>query len=84
MAEYDIDTLQIEIEASSSNAVDRIRELESALADLKKAARGGAGLESVVKNLNEMSGSAGSAEAATSKLKQSLDGVKKSSNSLGS
>lgn len=84
MAEYDIDTLQIEIEASSSNAVDRIRELESALADLKKAARGGAGLGSVVKNLNEMSGSAGSAGTATSKLKQSLDGVKKSSNSLGS
>lgn len=83
MAEYDIDTLQIEIEASSSNAVDRIRELESALADLKKAARDGAGLGSVVKNLNEMSGSAGSAEAATSKLKQSLEGVKKSSNSLG-
>lgn len=83
MAEYNIDTLQIEIEASSGNAANKLKELESALSDLKKTASGGAGLDSVVKKMNELSGSAGSAEAATSKLKQSLDGVKKSNSSLG-
>ena len=36
MAQYDIDTLQIEIEASSEDATKKIRSLTRALKNLKK------------------------------------------------
>lgn len=56
MPAYDIDTLQIEIEASANDAATKINELSSALRKLKKSASGGAGLDSVknkVDSLNE-------------------------------
>lgn len=84
MPKYDIDTLQIEIEAASSGAVAKIKELEAALIDLKKAARGGAGLKAVVNKLNEINGPAKTATEGTNKLSAALDNVKKSAKSMGS
>ena len=45
----DIDSLQIEIEATSSDAASKIDQLATALTNLKSAAKGGAGLTTTTK-----------------------------------
>ena len=50
----EIDSLVIEIEASSSDAAERIDALATSLTNLKAAARGGAGLTSTVNQLNKL------------------------------
>ena len=47
----DIDSLQIEIEATSSDAAAKIDALATALTNLKAAAKGGAGLTTVSKQM---------------------------------
>ena len=50
----EIDSLVIEIEASSSDAAERIDALAASLTNLRAAARGGAGLTSTVNQLNKL------------------------------
>ena len=64
----EIDSLIIEIEASSSDAAERIDALAVSLTNLRTAARGGAGLTSTVNQLN--------------KLRQSLEQINTSSSAL--
>lgn len=54
----DIDSLQIEIEATSSDAATKIQQLATALSSLKSAAKGGAGLTTVSKQLKALSDAA--------------------------
>ena len=54
----DIDSLQIEIEATSSDAAQKINQLVTALSDLKLAAKGGAGLTTTTKQLQALSNAA--------------------------
>lgn len=69
----DIDSLQIEIEATSSNAAAKIDQLATALTNLKLAAKGGAGLTTVSKQLQALSNATktlNSTNINTSKLKE--------------
>lgn len=50
----DIDSLQIEIEATSADAAEKVDSLATALTNLKTAAKGGAGLTSVVNQINKL------------------------------
>lgn len=54
----DIDSLQIEIEATSSDAALKIDQLATALTNLKSAAKGGAGLTTTTKQLQALSNAA--------------------------
>lgn len=54
----DIDSLQIEIEATSSDAASKIEQLATALTNLKSAAKGGAGLTTTTKQLQALSNAA--------------------------
>ena len=54
----DIDSLQIEIEATSSDAASKIDQLATALTNLKSAAKGGAGLTATTKQLQALSNAA--------------------------
>ena len=54
----DIDILQIEIEATSSDAASKIEQLATALTNLKSAAKGGAGLTTTAKQLQALSNAA--------------------------
>lgn len=54
----DIDSLQIEIEATSSDAAEKINQLATALTNLKAAAKGGAGLTTTTKQLQALSNAA--------------------------
>lgn len=54
----DIDSLQIEIEATSSDAAQKIEQLATALTNLKSAAKGGAGLTTTTKQLQALSNAA--------------------------
>lgn len=54
----DIDSLQIEIEATSSDAAQKIEQLATALTNLKSAAKGGAGLTTTTKQLQALSSAA--------------------------
>lgn len=54
----DIDTLQIQIEASSSDAAQKISQLATALSGLKAVAKGGAGLTTTTKQLQALSSAA--------------------------
>lgn len=54
----DIDSLQIEIQATSSDAAAKIDALASALTNLKVAAKGGAGLTTTAKQLQSLSNAA--------------------------
>lgn len=54
----DIDSLQIEIEATSSDAASKIDQLVTALSNLKSVAKGGAGLTTVSKQLKALSDAA--------------------------
>ena len=54
----DIDSLQIEIEATSSDAASKIEQLAAALSNLKSAAKGGAGLTTTTKQLQALSNAA--------------------------
>lgn len=58
MTGYDIDTLQIEIEATSSDAADKIERLAGALETLKEKAKGGAGLTTVKNQLKALESAA--------------------------
>ena len=55
-----IDSLQIEIEATSSDAAKRVQDLADALTNLKAAAKGGAGLTTVSKQLQVLASAAAS------------------------
>lgn len=54
----DIDSLQIEIEVTSSDAASKIEQLATALTNLKSAAKGGAGLTTTTKQLQALSNAA--------------------------
>ena len=54
----DIDSLQIEIKATSSDAASKIDQLATALTNLKSAAKGGAGLTTTTKQLQALSNAA--------------------------
>lgn len=54
----DIDKLQIEIEATSSDAASKIEQLATALSNLKSSAKGGAGLTTTTKQLQALSNAA--------------------------
>ena len=54
----DIDSLQIEIEATSSDAASKINQLATALTNLKSAAKGGSGLTTTTKQLQALSNAA--------------------------
>ena len=54
----DIDSLQIEIEATSGDAASKIEQLATALTNLKSAAKGGAGLTTTTKQLQALSNAA--------------------------
>ena len=54
----DIDSLQIEIEATSSDAATKVQQLATALSSLKSAAKGGAGLTTTTKQLQALSNAA--------------------------
>lgn len=54
----DIDSLQIEIEATSSDAAQKIEQLATALTNLKSVAKGGAGLTTTAKQLQALSDAA--------------------------
>lgn len=54
----DIDSLQIEIEATSNDAASKIDQLATALTNLKSAAKGGAGLTTTTKQLQALSNAA--------------------------
>lgn len=54
----DIDSLQIEIEATSSDAASKIEQLATALTNLKSSAKGGAGLTTTTKQLQALSNAA--------------------------
>lgn len=56
----DIDSLQIEIEATSSDAAAKIDALATALANLKAVAKGGAGLTTVSKQMQALASAAAS------------------------
>lgn len=64
----EIDSLQIEIEATSSDAASKIDQLAASLTNLKSAAKGGAGLTAVTNQLN--------------KLKSALSGINENSKAL--
>ena len=51
----DIDSLQIEIEATSSDAASKIEQLATALTNLKSASKGGAGLTTTTNQLQALS-----------------------------
>ena len=53
-ADATVETLQIQIEASSSDAAKKVNELAQALRDLKKASKGGAGLSNVTTELDKI------------------------------
>ena len=58
MMAVDIDSLQIEIEATSSDAASKIDQLATALTNLKAAAKGGAGLTTTTKQLQALANAA--------------------------
>ena len=81
-----IDSLQIEIEATSSEAAKRVQDLSDALTNLKAAAKGGAGLTTVSKQLQALASAAASLNnTGIGKLKElapalnSLSSIQKSS-----
>lgn len=81
-----IDSLQIEIEATSSEAAKRVQNLADALTNLKAAAKGGAGLTTVSKQLQALASAAASLNnTGIGKLKElapalnSLSSIQKSS-----
>ena len=82
----DIDSLQIEIEATSSDAAAKIDALATALTNLKAAAKGGAGLTTVSKQMQALASAAASLNnTGIGKLKEiapalnSLSSIQKSS-----
>lgn len=81
-----IDSLQIEIEATSIEAAKRVQNLADALTNLKAAAKGGAGLTTVSKQLQALASAAASLNnTGIGKLKElapalnSLSSIQKSS-----
>lgn len=72
----DIDSLQIEIEATSSDAAQKIEQLATALTNLKSAAKGGAGLSSVTKQLRELVTATNGASSASKKVSQMVNALK--------
>ena len=73
MSAAEIDSLQIEISATSSNAADNINKLSAALANLKSTAKGGAGLTTVrnqLKALADIASMVNSSDLGVSKIKE--------------
>ena len=69
----DIDSLQIEIEATSSDAAAKIDALAAALASLKTVAKGGAGLTTVSNQMQALANAAkliNSSSLNTAKIKE--------------
>ena len=72
----DIDRLQIEIEATSSDAASKIDQLATALTNLKSAAKGGAGLTPVTKQLREIVSVASGASNVGRNISQMVSALK--------
>lgn len=72
----DIDSLQIEIEATSSDAAAKVESLASALTRLKGAVKGGAGLTTVSKQLKELVSATNGASSASKKVSQMVNALK--------
>lgn len=64
----DIDSLQIEIEASSDEAAKRVQDLANALSNLKNNAKGGAGLTTVSKQLHAIVEATSGGTSASNKI----------------
>lgn len=77
----DIDSLQIEIEATSTDAAARINELVASLENLKAVSRNGAGLNTVVRQLNRLRESVGALQSnstALNTLRGAMDNMRQS------
>ena len=73
MSAAEIDSLQIEISATSSNAADNINKLSAALTNLKSTAKGGAGLTTVrnqLKALADIASMVNNSDLGVSKIKE--------------
>lgn len=73
MSAAEIDSLQIEISATSSNAADNINKLSAALTNLKSTAKGGAGLTTVrnqLKALSDIASMVNNSDLGLSKIKE--------------
>lgn len=71
----DIDSLQIEIEATSNDAASKIEQLAVALSTLKSVAKGGAGLTSVTRQLQNFTVAANSVSSVGSKLSSAISAL---------
>lgn len=76
----EIDSLQIEIEATSSDAAAKVDALANALTNLKSAAKGGAGLTTVTRQLNALS----KAAAQMNKAQVDLNNLRSLASALNS
>lgn len=83
MSTADIDSLQIEISATSSDAAENINRLSSALLNLKAAAKGGAGLTTAknqMKALSDIAKIVNGTDLGLSKIKQLGEAINSLSN----
>ena len=85
-----IETLELEIQSNSKNAVGGIDALTQSLAKLKKATKGGLGLSAVTSQLNDLNKATNSIQASSitnvsglAKAVQSLGGIKISTSIAG-
>lgn len=72
----DVDSLQIEIESTSSDAVSKLDQLTKSLQSLKSTARGGAGLTSVTNQLKNLATAASSAAGASDRISSLVSALK--------
>lgn len=83
----DIDSLQIEIEATSSDAASKIDQLATALTNLKSSAKGGAGLTSVINQLKKLQNAINNVDAnsaALTRLSNTIKGMGGQSSGINS
>lgn len=72
----DVDSLQIEIESTSSDAVSKLDQLTKSLQNLKSTARGGGGLTSVTNQLKNLATAASSAAGASDRIASLVSALK--------
>lgn len=72
----DVDSLQIEIESTSSDAVSKLDQLTKSLQSLKSTARGGAGLTSVTNQLKNLATAASAAAGASDRISSLVSALK--------
>ena len=76
MAAADIDSLQISIETSSEKAVEKLNGLVTALSNLKSAAKGGAGLSPIARQIQALVTATNGASSASKKVAQMINALK--------